>query len=283
MSTPNKPHSEAGAPQQKPTDANHSNTRSQQDESRDSIPSETPETEAAPDQQEVAGAEAESEATNEADTTDTDKEEAEPVKAEPWMLKSGITLRESSKRPKKEHVLRKIAAKNERPRWYALKTKPRAEKKTDIRLRETGFSSYCPIVKELRKWSDRKKWVEVPLFNGYIFVNTVTSQFSAVLADEGAVHFVKFAGQTSAVPDEQIAFIQKVVENKLRYEVTEVRFEKGDTVEITQGPLKGHTAVWMKKKSKYNVALEIKQLNSVIAVEIPAAFLRKAEQDDDKS
>ncbi|MCH8488292.1 MAG: UpxY family transcription antiterminator [Candidatus Cyclonatronum sp.] len=199
------------------------------------------------------------------------------------LRQSGIVLREGSKIPKVEHVLREIAARNEKPKWYALKTKPRAEKKTDARLRQAGYNSYCPLKKELRVWSDRKKWIESPMFNGYILVNTVTSDFSRILADEGAVHFVKFSGRVSAVPDEQVEFIRKIVENKMRYEVTEIKFEKGDKVEITDGPFKGHEAVWMKQKTKFNVSIEIKQLSTVLSVEIPAAFLRKAETDGEEA
>lgn len=194
---------------------------------------------------------------------------------------SGIVLREQSRLPKKEHVLREIATKNEKPKWYALKTKPKAEKKTAARLREDGYESYCPVHKEVRQWSDRKKTIEVPMFNGYILVRTISSRFSWVLNDEGAVHFVKFAGRVSAVPDEQVEMIRQIEENKLRYEINTVRFEKGDKVIIDDGPFKGKEAIWVKQKSKYNVSIEIKQLHSVITIELPAAFLKKspAEQE----
>lgn len=142
------------------------------------------------------------------------------------------------------------------------------------------MESYLPLRKELRQWSDRKKWVEEPMFNGYIFVRTVSTDFVKALQNDGAIHFVRFNGRYSVIPEEQIEFIRKVAENQLRYEITEQSFEKGDTVEIIQGPLKGLTAVWLKHKSKYNVSVQIDQLASVLSVEIPAAFLKKVESKD---
>ncbi|MCH8558987.1 MAG: UpxY family transcription antiterminator [Balneolia bacterium] len=180
----------------------------------------------------------------------------------------------------KETVLRQLRNKNEEPRWYALKTGPRKEKKLNERLQEAGIESYLPLKKELRQWSDRKKWVEEPMFNGYIFVRTVSTEFVNALQHDGAIHFVRFSGRYSAIPEDQIEFIRKVAENQLRYEITEQSFEKGDTVEIIQGPLKGLTGVWLKHKTKYNVSVQIDQLASVLSVEIPAAFLKKVESKD---
>jgi len=187
----------------------------------------------------------------------------------------------SKKRPSAEHVKRQLRLKKEQPSWYALKTGPRKEKKLNEKLVELGFETYLPLSKELRQWSDRKKWVEEPMFRGYLFVNTVSSRFIDALTQEGAVHFVRFNGNYSVIPDEQIDFIRKVVNNQLRYEVTEETFEKGDPIEIIQGPLKGFKGVWVKQKTKYNVAVHIEQLASVLSVEIPAAFIKKLPQPDE--
>ena len=56
------------------------------------------------------------------------------------------------------------------PTWYAIYTKPRTEKKACEELTCKGISTYLPVVKTLKQWSDRKKWVEKPYFPGYLFV-----------------------------------------------------------------------------------------------------------------
>ena len=62
------------------------------------------------------------------------------------------------------------------PQWVALYTNPRAEKKAESNLKETGFEVYLPLRKELHTWSDRKKWVEVPLLKSYIFAKITAKQ-----------------------------------------------------------------------------------------------------------
>ncbi len=56
--------------------------------------------------------------------------------------------------------------------WYAIYTKPRWEKKVHHLLSEKGLEAYCPLNKVTRKWSDRMKTVEEPLFKSYVFVQS---------------------------------------------------------------------------------------------------------------
>ena len=55
--------------------------------------------------------------------------------------------------------------------WYVIYTKPRSEKKVAERLSEDGVEVYCPMIKTIRQWSDRKKKVLLPMFPGYVFVH----------------------------------------------------------------------------------------------------------------
>lgn len=185
--------------------------------------------------------------------------------------------------PKTASVKRELRIKNEVPRWYALRSMSRQERTLHDDLTEMGFQSYLPLTKELRQWSDRKKWVEFPMFRGYLFICTKSQYFARILEHPAAVHVVRFAGKYAAIPEDQIEFIRKVAENELRYEITEQKFEKGDAVEVVQGPLKGCTGVWVKQKSKYNVSVHIEQLSTVISVEIPAAFIKKLPQEAESS
>ncbi len=57
-------------------------------------------------------------------------------------------------------------------KWIAAYTKPRHEKVAYDQLIDNGFTAYLPLLRQKRKWSDRKKWVEIPLFKSYVFVKT---------------------------------------------------------------------------------------------------------------
>ena len=55
--------------------------------------------------------------------------------------------------------------------WYVVYTKSKQEKKVAEGLKKLGIEAYCPLVTVMKQWSDRKKKVEVPLINSYVFVN----------------------------------------------------------------------------------------------------------------
>jgi transcription antitermination factor NusG len=55
-------------------------------------------------------------------------------------------------------------------KWYAIYTRPRWEKKVNGLLEAKGIESYCPLNRVRRKWSDRIKTIEEPLFKSYVFV-----------------------------------------------------------------------------------------------------------------
>ena len=80
-------------------------------------------------------------------------------------------------------------------KWYAIYTKPRAEKLVNQRLLEEGVETFLPLQKTYRIWSDRKKLVEKPLLPSYLFVKTKTKNFHYVYRVPGIVKFVSFEGQ----------------------------------------------------------------------------------------
>lgn len=177
-------------------------------------------------------------------------------------------------------IIRRITPDSQKAlKWYALKTKSRAEKKVHEEIQELGVESYMPISRELRQWSDRRKWVEVPMFRSYVFVRTTNQHFQKVLEIDGAVHFVKFNNEYAVIQDEQIDLIKKIVDNKIRFEVTADSFEPGDKVIVIDGPFKGQKGEWVQKKTKYNICITIQQLNLAISLEIPAAYVEKIPEE----
>ena len=65
--------------------------------------------------------------------------------------------------------------------WYALYVKSRAEKKVAADLSANSIEYYLPLQKVLKQWSDRKKWVEEPLFRSYVFVRIISDDYYKVL------------------------------------------------------------------------------------------------------
>ena len=109
---------------------------------------------------------------------------------------------------------------SDKQQWYVLYTKPRWEKKVYARLQELGRESYCPINRVRKKWSDRMKWVEEPLFKSYVFVRIPEADQSAIRLVSGVVNFVYWLGKPAVVKESEIAIIRKFLN-----EYTEVKAE----------------------------------------------------------
>ena len=93
--------------------------------------------------------------------------------------------------------------------WFVVYTKPRWEKKVYGLLTERGFESYCPLNRTRKKWSDRVKWVDEPLFKSYVFVKIREEEATAVRMVTGVVNFVYWLGRPAVVREKEIAIIRK--------------------------------------------------------------------------
>jgi transcription antitermination factor NusG len=174
-----------------------------------------------------------------------------------------------------EEKLRLSEAKRIVPKWYAIYTQPRAEKLVFTRFNENGIESFLPLIKTIRKWSDRKKLVEKPLLSSYVFVRVIPKEFPLVYRTNGVVKFVSFEGQPVAIPQNQIDNLKLLINSDAEIEVTGEKFDKGDNVEVVSGSLVGLTGELIKVKGNKRVIVRIDRLDQNIIVTIPVTFLRK--------
>jgi len=117
--------------------------------------------------------------------------------------------------------------------WYALYTRPRFEKKVEADLCKDGYEVYLPMLRTRRKWSDRMKWVDMPLFSGYLFVKVSCREYYQVLQHPAVMRYIAFGGTPSVVPDMQINAIRRALGEGIDFEVTSQVFRPGQPVEIT--------------------------------------------------
>jgi transcription antitermination factor NusG len=160
-------------------------------------------------------------------------------------------------------------------KWYALYTRPRAEKLVYERLVEAGIETFLPLQKVYRTWSDRKKLIEKPLLSSYIFVNTNSKCFPVVYKTTGVVKFVSFEGQPVSIPRNQIDNLRLLINSDAEIEVSCEKFAPGDNVEVVSGSLIGLTGELIKIGSKNRVVVRIDRLDQNLILKIPKAFLRK--------
>lgn len=160
-------------------------------------------------------------------------------------------------------------------KWYAVYTRPRAEKLVYDRLVEEGIETFLPLQKTYRIWSDRKKLVEKPLLSSYIFVKTNKKHFPRVYMTSGVVKFVSFEGEPVSIPQNQIDNLRLLINSDAEIEVTSEKFARGDNVVVISGSLIGLTGELIRIGSKNRVVIRIDRLDQNLILKIPKAFLKK--------
>jgi transcription antitermination factor NusG len=120
--------------------------------------------------------------------------------------------------------------------WYAVKVRTGGELSTLVVLQNRGFDPYCPTHKEKRRYSDRVKAVDTPIFPGYLFCRFDVQKRAPILSCPGVQHIVGIAGAPLPVPEEEIRNVRRVIEAG---GTARQFFKKGQQVCVTHGPLAG--------------------------------------------
>jgi transcriptional antiterminator RfaH len=158
--------------------------------------------------------------------------------------------------------------------WFAIYTHPRAEKKIHSELLKKGIDAYLPLQRTLKFWSDRKKWVEEPLFKSYIFVHISDVQYFEVLNTPGIVRYVTFEGKAVPIPDKQIDAIRYYLSTEDEPVEIHPEIAPGQAVEILKGPLRGLRGELVEISGKHKVKVEISAIGQSILVTVPLSQLR---------
>jgi transcriptional antiterminator NusG len=161
--------------------------------------------------------------------------------------------------------------------WKVVYVASRQEKKASLRMEQLGIVYFLPLYKKLSQWSDRKKWVEVPLFNGYMFVKPTALQRDSILQIPGVVAFVRYNGDDAVVQEKEITTIKTVLASGYSLETinTPQDFIVGEQVEVVEGPLKGHTGDILRQNDKEHFLVSFGTLGQSIKIELPYQAFKK--------
>jgi len=97
--------------------------------------------------------------------------------------------------------------------WYVLYTASRAEIQVEKRLKVREIETFLPLHLTPRRWSDRIKMVEVPLFNSYIFVKTSDEVLRELTKVPGISRIVYYNRQPAVVREIEIEAIKNFLAN----------------------------------------------------------------------
>ncbi len=160
--------------------------------------------------------------------------------------------------------------------WNVIYTQARAEKRVYDRLLEENIEAYLPLYTTLRQWKDRKKKIELPLFNSYVFVRVNEKERLKALEIYGVVKFIFYLNKPAIVRPKEITAIRRFLNKS---EGLRIRVIIGENVEIASGPMEG---VYGKviRIGKEKIVLQIEQLNMSLVAEVDKAQVRRPLKDN---
>jgi len=162
-------------------------------------------------------------------------------------------------------------------KWYAIYTRPRWEKKVNSLLLEKKIESYCPLNKVRRKWSDRIKTIEEPLFKSYVFVKISDDDRTNVRMTNGVVNFVYWNGKPAIIKEKEIQTIKRFLDEYENVEVVNMEFEPNDRVRVIAGPMMDQEGKILDVKNK-TVKLCIDSLGYMLIAYIDKSKLISVQQ-----
>jgi transcription antitermination factor NusG len=164
-------------------------------------------------------------------------------------------------------------------KWLAIYSRPRWEKKVNQLLLQKGLESYCPLNKVRRKWSDRVKVVEEPLFKSYVFVKINDDDRTIVRMTPGVINFVYWEGKPALIKEKEINAIKRFLNEYENVELKPMNNLRVDQrVKITTGPLMDQEGQVMSLQRK-TVKVAIDSLGYILVAYIDRTKLTSARSE----
>lgn len=153
--------------------------------------------------------------------------------------------------------------------WYAVQTRARHERVVVQRFRDKGLTTFLPVVTEIRRWSDRRKLVELPLFSCYVFVKIMGTNDDRlrVLRTDSVFDFVGVPRQGTPIPDDQIGAVRTLVKERLHLQ-SHPFLKIGQRVRIRSGALDGVEGILVDRNGRDTLVVSVDLIQRSLAVRI---------------
>lgn len=164
----------------------------------------------------------------------------------------------------------------DRPEWYAVYANVRHEKRVKECLDGRMVECYLPSYRSVRRWQDRRKEVEIPLFPGYLFVRIAYRSRLEVLTAPGVVHIVSFDSKPAPVREDEIEALRQALASGTNCE-PHPYLKVGRRVRVRNGPLCGIEGTLIRRKEGYRLIISIEIIMRSIATEVDEADVEPAD------
>jgi transcription antitermination factor NusG len=160
------------------------------------------------------------------------------------------------------------------PHWYAVYTCANHEKQVAKQFHERNIEHFLPVYDTVRRWADRKKHIELPLFDGYVFVRIGLRNRIEVLRVPSVVKLVGFNGHPAMLSVREIEFMKNTLLPQLRAE-PHPYLTAGRRVRIVRGALQGAEGILIRKKKASRVVVAIDLIARAASVEVETADIER--------
>jgi transcriptional antiterminator RfaH len=163
--------------------------------------------------------------------------------------------------------------------WYAIQVRARQEIRVSEALRAKGYETFVPLYQLKKKWSDRNKICELPLFPSYTFCRFDPQIKFSIISTPGVTRIVGFGTKPIPVEDSEIESL-KIVSDSGVMCLPHPFFKAGERVEVVEGPLAGVKGVVLSvgRKSRIVISVELVHSSAVVEVDQWSIALRKNTQ-----
>ncbi|MCL2027446.1 MAG: UpxY family transcription antiterminator [Bacteroidales bacterium] len=146
--------------------------------------------------------------------------------------------------------------------WHVVHVASRTEKKVAERLEKNQITVYLPIQKQLRQWSDRKKWVDAVVVSGYVFAKTNKNEHLKILQTPGVSRFLKHNHVPVWISDAEMQRFQDFIEkaNDRQVEFSNKPLPVGTFVTIQNGQFKGISGEIIQHKGKHTLKIQLSHI-----------------------
>lgn len=160
------------------------------------------------------------------------------------------------------------------PQWFALYTCANQERRVVAQLVAHSVEHFLPLYRSRRNWKDRRVFLDLPLFPGYVFARFAWPERTRVLQARGAVRLVGSNGRPCPLPKRDIEALRAGITGALRFE-PHPYLTAGARVRILHGPLAEMTGILVRRKNGCRVVLSVDLIARSVALEVDAADIER--------
>jgi len=163
--------------------------------------------------------------------------------------------------------------------WFLVQTKPQQEVRALENLERQGVNAFCPRVLIEKLSRGKRKVSREVLFPNYLFVEFDHESMSALSINytRGVNKIVSFGQAPSQVPTQLISQLKERVDQSNETMITDLP-EKGDNLEVLEGPFRGLNAVFSQIDGNSRAIVLISMLSQKVKATLPLASLSKVDK-----